>query len=373
MTMMKSSYTQNSQENASSNVVADLIELDPRVRERPGPFEFWYALTAPPKQPLSASFELRETARQGRLTSTVLAIVAGSLIILAVPTSFAIHNPALLVVLCVLLMVVIFALFLNRIGRGFWGRLTVVLAMNISLIISVITWPGGLTTNTLPILDIIVVEPTLVALALLPPASVFILAFINASVIGLLFYFMPHSADLAQIMQFDGYEVITRPLYLLIFVVGVIYPVMRSVLRAIALGDRAKEIAKVQHDQAEREARIASEKKLLDQGIAQMVESLTQAANGNLQFRASLPDAPSLRPIAGSLNTLLARIRRSSQSDYELQSTREAGARLVASIRRSRQEQQPFQLQRSGNPIIDEIAMELAVGHNRSAQLRQEQ
>src|SRR5690349_21326952 len=139
--MIQSPKAQNILESNPSNEVADLIELDPRVRELDGPFEFWYRLTAPPRQPLSASFEQREAARQGRLTSTVLAMVAGSLVILAIPTSFATNNPTLLGVLCVLLVVVTIALFLNRTGRGLGGRILVVVAMNVSLVLSIITWP----------------------------------------------------------------------------------------------------------------------------------------------------------------------------------------------------------------------------------------
>ncbi|QBD82747.1 hypothetical protein EPA93_45000 [Ktedonosporobacter rubrisoli] len=211
----------------------------------------------------------------------------------------------------------------------------------------------------MPIFDIIVVEPTLVALALLPPSSVFILAAINAAFIGLIFTFMPRTPDLIQVMQFDGHEVVTRPLYLLIFVVGVCYPVMRSVLCAIVMGDRAKKIAKVQHDQAEREARIAREKSVLDQDIAQMVEMLTQTINGNQQLRIPIPTSPSLGPIADSLNILLARIRRSIQSDYELQHTRQAAMLLLEALRASKHEQELLQLRYVGNPIIDAIAMEL--------------
>ena len=44
----------------STHEVAELIELDPRLQEKPGPFEFWYRMTTPPKQPFSAPFEARE-------------------------------------------------------------------------------------------------------------------------------------------------------------------------------------------------------------------------------------------------------------------------------------------------------------------------
>jgi hypothetical protein len=342
----------------TSQEVADLIERDPRVREKDGFFEFWYRLTAPPKQPLSANFDVREIARQGRLTSTVLAIVAGSLIILAIPTSFAINNPSLLVVLCVLLTIVGIALFLNRLGKGLAGRILVVTAMNISLAISIVIWPGGLTTNTLPVFDILVVEPTLVALALLPPASVFIVALFNVVFIILDFRLQTHSQDLIKVMSTDGYEVITRPLYLLLFVIGVVYPVMRSVLRAIVLGDRAKEIAKVQHDLASREALVVQEKQQLDRGIEQLVEALKLMTNGQAPSQLPLPSSPSLWPIAGAVNNLQARIRRASQYERELQHTRMAAAALIRAIR-THQKHQPLQIGRTGNPIIDAIALEL--------------
>ncbi|GAC1629469.1 MAG: hypothetical protein NVS4B9_21320 [Ktedonobacteraceae bacterium] len=359
----------NAQNPQESNDVVDLIERDPRLRESRGPFEFWYRLTAPPQQPLSASFELREEARQGRLTSTVLAIVAGSLIILAVPTSFALHNPVLLIVLCVLLFVVSIALFLNRIGRGIWGRWAIVVAMNVSLAISVITWTGGLTTNTLPILDIMVTEPILVALVLLPPANVFVVALFNVLFIAGAFYLLPHSSDLAHVMSFDAYEVVTRPLYLLIFVVGVTYPVMRNVLRAIALGDRAKEIAKVKGTMADKEAVIAQEKRQLDLDIERLVDVAVRAANGKLDARSSIPVSPNLVPLAGSLNTLLSRFRRALQSEYQLQHTAQAAEILIEALHQSGRTQSPLQLQRTGNPIIDHIASELLIEQSRSGKV----
>jgi hypothetical protein len=357
--MIRSPNAQNTLASNTSDEVSELIELDPRVREQAGLFEFWYRLTAPPRQPLSASFELREAARQGHLTSTVLAIVAGSLIILAIPTSFATNNPALLGVLCVLITVVTIALLLNRAGRGFIGRVLVVVAMNVSLAISVIIWPGGLTTNTLPIFDILVVEPILVALALLPPSSVFIVAFCNAAFIALDFYLEPHSADLVKVMGFDGYEVVTRPLYLMIFVVGVVYPVMRSVLRAITLGDRAKEIAKVQRDLANREALVVQEKQVLDEDIHLLVDALTQIANGNLRTRLPFPSSQNLQPVTGAVTNLYARVRSARRGEYELQHTRASAAALVKAIRLSKQNYQPLQIERSGNPMIDAIILEL--------------
>jgi hypothetical protein len=259
-----------------------------------------------------------------------------------------------------------FALLLNRIGKGFGGRILVVVAMNVSLAISVLTTPGGLGANTLPNFDIMVVEPTLVTLALLPPASAFLVALANAAFIGMAFYFLPRAADLAVIMHSNAYGVVTRPLYLLIFVVGVGYPVMRNVLRAIALGDRAKEIAKVQHDLAEREALEASGKRLLDQGVQSIVTWTAQVANGNLSVRAPLPEDRSLWPLSGSLNMLLARFKRASQSEAELRRVEQAAMDLVSAIQRSQQTQRPLQMPQRRSAITDLILMELLKQAQRS-------
>lgn len=359
--MIKAPNTRDLQESQAADEVAELIELDPRVREAHGPFEFWYRLTAPPRQALSASFEAREADRQGHLTSTVLTVVAGQLILVAIPSSYFTKDLAILFFVSILLVFIAFALFLNRIGWGPFGRWLAVIAINLSLIMSLATWPGGkLTANALPVFDILI-EPILIALALLPPNSVFILAFADIIFILLDFYFQPHAADLAALFAHDPYGTVSRPIYLIVFVVGIGYPVMRSVLRAIALGDRAKEIARVQRHLATREAVVVQEKLVLDQDIQNLVGAMTQIANGNL--RTSLPFATSqnLRPITGAVNNLYMRIRRGRQSEYEMEHTRASAAALINAIRASKQRSQLLQIERNGNPVIDAIILELLI------------
>lgn len=360
--MLQSPTTSTSQEPNVSQEVEDLIERDPRVREKPGPFEFWYRWTAPAPQPLTAGFELREKARLGRLTSTVLAMVAGSLIILAIPTSFATNNPILLVVLCFLLTITGISLFLNRIGHGTFGRWLIVIAVNCSFYLSILTFvmkPGGITTNTLPILDILVVEPILIALALLPTAGTVLVGVCNAAFIAIIFIFSPKSADLRFFMSTDAYEIITRPLYLMLYVIVIVYPVIRSALRAIALGDRAKEIAKVQRDLANRESAAAGEKKQLEEGVNQLSTILREINNGNELAHVPFPTVENLWPIASGLNTLQMRIRNAHQKELEYQHTQQAAAWLIQELRSRKRNQRTLPLGQTGNPIIDAIIQEL--------------
>lgn len=343
----------------STHEVAELIELDPRLQEKPGPFEFWYRLTAPPKQPFSAPFEAREAARRGRLTSTVLVMVFGSMAVLVIPSAIITHNPEFMGTGILMTVLVALALFLNRRGKGLIGSWLLVIGMNIGLSMALLTYNGGLSVNALPLMDILVVEPILVAMFLLPLWSVFLFGLIDVVLIGLVFVFEHHTTDLDVVLGINGYETVTRPIYLLIFVIAVVYPVMRSLLKAIIQSDRAKEIAKVQHDLAQREAQAAQEKQVLDEDIQNLVEALTQVANGNTRTQFPHPATQSLWPITGALHNLFARLRASRQQEMEFQQTRVAVEKLIRAIHMARQSGQPLRISRTGNMMIDPLIIEL--------------
>ncbi len=347
----------------STQEVAELIELDPRLQEKPGPFEFWYRMTAPPKQPLSAPFEAREAARRGRLTSTVLVMVFGSMAVLVIPSAIITHSPEFMGTGIMMTVLVTLALFLNSRGKGLIGSWLLVIGMNVGLCMALITYNGGLSVNALPLMDILVVEPILVAMFLLPLWSVFLFSLLDVVFIGLIFLFEHHAPDLDVVLGINGYETVTRPIYLLIFVVAVVYPVMRSLLKAIIQSDRAKEIARVQHDLAQREAQIVQEKQVLDDDIQNLVEALTQVTNGNTHTQFPYPATQSLWPITGALHNLFARVRTSRQQQVEFQQTRLAAAKLIQAIQQSRQTGQPLRISRTGNMIIDPLIIELMSGY----------
>lgn len=357
--MFRSSQTSQPSATDSAYKVAELIELDPRLQEKPGPFEFWYRITAPPKQPLSAPFEAREAARRGRLTSTVLVMVFGSMAVLVIPSAIITHDPEFMGTGVMMTALVTLALFLNSRGKGLVGSWLLVIGMNIGLCAAVITYTGGLSTDTLPLLDILAVEPILVAMFLLPLWSVFLFGLIDVVFIILVFLFEHHTPDLNVVLATNGYEAVTRPIYLLIYVIIVVYPVMRSLLKAIIQSDRAKEIARVQHDMAVREAQIVQEKQVLDEDIHNLVDALTQVTNGNTRMQFPYPATQSLWPITGSLRNLFARVRASRQQEVEFQQTRLAVEKLIQAIRQSRLSGQPLRISQTGNMIIDPLIIEL--------------
>jgi hypothetical protein len=347
----------------STYEVAELIELDPRLQEKPGPFEFWYRLTAPPKQPLSAPFEAREAARRGRLTSTVLVMVFGSMAVLVIPSAIITHNPEFMGTGILMTTLVTLALFLNRLGKGLLGSWLLVIGMNIGLFMALVTYTGGLSVNALPLMDILVVEPILVAMFLLPLWSVFLFGLIDVILIGLVFLFVPHTPDLNAVLNINGYETVTRPIYLLVFVIAVVYPVTRSLLKAIIQSDRAKEIARAQHDLAHREAQIVQEKQVLDEDIQHLVAALTQVTNGSVRAQFPYPATQSLWPITGALHNLFARVRTSRRHEAEFEQTRLAVEKLIMAIRQSQQTGQPLRISRTGNIIIDPLIIELMSGY----------
>jgi hypothetical protein len=256
-------------------------------------------------------------------------------------------------------VLVTLALFLNRWGKGLIGSWLLVIGMNIGLSMALITYTGGLSLNALPLMDILVVEPVLVAMFLLPLWSVFLFGLFDVVLIALVFLLEHHTPDLDVVLGINGYETVTRPIYLLIFVIAVVYPVMRSLLKAIIQSDRAKEIAKVQHDLAQREALAAQEKQVLDEDIQNLVEALTQAANGNTRTQFPHPVTQSLWPITGALHNLFARLRASRQQEVEFQQTRQAVEKLIRAIHHSRQTGQPLRISRTGNMMIDPLIIEL--------------
>jgi hypothetical protein len=361
--MIRSSQASGPLTTDSTQEVAELIELDPRLQEKPGPFEFWYRMTAPPKQPLSAPFEAREGARRGRLTSTVLVMVFGSMAVLVIPSAIITHSPEFMGTGIMMTVLVTLALFLNSRGKGLIGSWLLVIGMNIGLGMALITYNGGLSVNALPLMDILVVEPILVAMFLLPLWSVFLFSLLDVVSIGLIFLFEPHTPDLNVVLGINGYETVTRPIYLLIFVIAVVYPVMRSLLKAIIQSDRAKEIARVQHDLVQREAQIVQEKQVLDEDIQRLVEALTQVTNGNTRAQFPYPATQSLWPITGALHNLFARVRASRQQEAEFQQTRLAVAKLIQAVRQSRQTGQPLRISRTSNMIIDPLIIELMSGY----------
>ena len=282
--------------------------------------ERWYQWTAPPIPPATAGLEQRESARRGRLTSTILLLIIGIVFGLALPVAIAQQLLILLLILSVIMIVLITALFLNRTGRSSIAAWLLVAIIDLGLCLSILTTPGpaGLNANSVPLYDIMV-QSELIAVSLLPARSVFIIAFFNSGFIALSLTYAKHAPSLQALLASAGPEVYARPIALHIIVAVVTYLWVRSATNAIARADRAEVIAALEHELAQQEHAIALQKRQLDYSINQIIDTLMRISNGDFNARVPLTQDNVLWQVAGSLNNLLSRLQRLRHIESEMQ------------------------------------------------------
>ncbi|HET8841732.1 MAG TPA: hypothetical protein VFN35_09705 [Ktedonobacteraceae bacterium] len=308
-------------------------------QEKKSPLEWWYRLTAPASPPLTASLAERELARRGRLTSLVLlgAVIIGTFI--AIPV-ILLQNPLLAPGIGLLDLLFVLALWFNRRGQVYVAGVIVLVSVSIGIPASIITAPGGLSSNSMPLYDVMV-QAELFAISLLPAATVFLVAALNTTFIVLDFQLQPHTADLNAMVAKAGPEVIARPILLHVIVAVVIYLWVRSAMQAIERADRAEVIAILEHDMAQQEHAIAQQKRQLDFSVKEIVAVHMRVANGDIAARVPLNHDNVLWEIAGSLNNLLSRFQRALQNEqkiYELERRLQWAKRVEHEAERTRVE-----------------------------------
>lgn len=365
------SFLRNDENQDSSPLPAYLIERVPNSTQKSGLLERWYRLTAPPTPPADASLAQREKARRGRLASMILLFV---IILIIVMFPVVIFNHTLFPIMLGALLASSIALLLNRSGRIMAGGILMVCFVDLGFATGLVMTHGGLGVYNLPTFDLLTIAE-LLAVSLLPPRSVFFVALANCLFIWFGLSFLPHNAELSQLLATTGYSVIVRPIILQVIVAIVTFLWVRSATQAIARADRAEVIATLEHTIAEQEHAVAQEKRLLDASIAQIVETHMRVANGDFNARVPLTQDNVLWQIAGSLNNLLSRLQRLRQSEetlqkmqpqiyqarqigFELQRSRQEIAFLVAALQNAKAGRQPIQYKR-GSPLLDPVIAEL--------------
>jgi hypothetical protein len=118
---------------------------------------------------------------------------------------------------------------------------------------------------------------------------------------------------------------LSRPIALQIIIAVVAFLWVRGTDQAIRRADRAEEIAALEHT-------LADQKRQLDIGIQQILQTHVRAANGDYTARAPLGQDNILWQIASSLNNLLSRLQRSGQAEHQLRRTDEEIRRLASAI-----------------------------------------
>ncbi|MBV9707546.1 MAG: hypothetical protein JO125_09080 [Chloroflexi bacterium] len=319
--------------------------------------QWWYRIASPPQPDDAAPFEERELFRRGRTGSQII-IFLFILLFISYPAAFAGSNSLLITILTVDLFLLSLATVLNRLRKVSIAGIIVVLIFIASPTFNILTTPGGVNTNALPIFGLLVL-PLMCAVSFLPPWWVFVVAAGNCLFTVYVLKFMPSSGELHEVLKvaFPG---IVTPILLSQAIVSIVtflwvYGARLALLRA----DRAELIVALERREIERQQRELKLKRQLDTGIQQILETHVQVSNGNFAARAPLAQDNILWRIAYSLNNLLARLQSSSQAGAELQRMRTEIARLEEFVRLAREQQRPIPRWRSGT-ALDSLILELS-------------
>jgi hypothetical protein len=291
----------------------------------------WVRMTSPHADMPPRTIDERERLRRARLASYIVLSVL-IVDILLIPLGLGDPVGTLLPVVGGGAFILVAALF-NRLGNVAVTALLLIAIINGAVSASLLSQPTGLTTDALPAFDLLVIS-VVVGASLLPRVAAFIVAFANIAIIALLFFLTPHAPDLTHELTDPAVlgggavavaALLGRPIALQIVIAIVAYLWVRGTDDAIRRADRAEEIAALEHT-------LADQKRQLDIGIQQILQTHVRAANGDYSARAPLGQDNLLWQIASSLNNLLSRLQRTGQAEYQLRRTDEELRRLAAAI-----------------------------------------
>jgi hypothetical protein len=319
---------------------SEMLEQD--TEKRAGLIDLWYRLTTSPEPSTHLSFVRRESARRGRLLSTIVFFLMLTISIL-IPATLFIPNHYVILLCLIMLAICLISLLFNRRGKTLVSSVIVVATFEIAFIL-VITSTIPFDVPNLPLYDLLTMT-VLLAASLLPRQSVFIVALANSVFIGGDLLLQPHTLLLTQYLHTQFYSALIRPISLQILAGLVVYLWVRSTSQAIARADRAEMLAHLEHA-------LAEQKEQLEIGIQQILNTHAEVSNGRLDIRSPLAKDNVLWPLANALNTLLARFQRSYNAEQELQRIWLFLPHVVNTLQEAEKNQQPIpQFQRTMTPL----------------------
>lgn len=163
----------------------------------PGLLGRWYRMFAPtPPVGRLVTLREREQIRRGRLASILLAV---QLVFIELPVIPVVANAPnghiVLPWLCGCILALLTAFIFNRRGNLAIAGILMVASIEVTMIVKILTVPGGISVFYLPQFDILI-QPILIAVALLAPRSAFAVAGFNICFIILALTIGPHAPDL---------------------------------------------------------------------------------------------------------------------------------------------------------------------------------
>lgn len=269
---------------------------------------WWYRLSAPEED-----FEVSQPTMipRSRLASLLL-LIAFIGEIAFVPAALTSDNLHVVPPLIAVFIITCIGVFLNKRGHVTVVGILLVVSLDAALIYTLLSYANfTLIQNAVPIYDLFVLSD-IFAISLLPINSILYISFFHSAFMMADIILQPHSPDLQVLVDQTNYSFMVRPLLIQLIVAFVTYLWVLSTIQALERANKAEVIAELEHT-------IAVQKRELDEGIQQILNTLVVAANGDLAARAPLAQQHVLWQVGVGLNTLLARLQRANQNERELQ------------------------------------------------------
>lgn len=315
---------------------------------------WWHRLTTP-SEATGQAFVQREGSRRARLLSTITFFLIVIDLIL-IPATLFIPNHYVVFLCLFVLIICIAAIACNRANKVLFASFLLISTLELVLV-AIIASTIPFDIGNLPLYDLLVIVE-LFAASLLPSSYIFVAALLNIGFMSGELFLQKTVSGLATpalhtYLQTQFYAALARPISLQIIVGVVIFLWVRSTTLAIARADRAEMIAKLEHD-------LAEQKKQLEAGIQQILQTHTEVANGNLDSRTPMTRENSLWPLANALNILLTRFQRASKAEQELQRFHQVLPSLVSAVQTAEQRHTSLPYFTRTSTVLDPLLLSLS-------------
>jgi hypothetical protein len=320
----------------------------------PGWIAWWYRLFAPaPPQGRLATLRERERIRRGRLASIILAVQLIGIELPVIPVvQHAPNGPIVLPWLFGTIALLLCAFFFNRQGMLTVAGILMVVSIEVTIIVKIWTIPGGISVFYLPQFDILI-QPILIAVALLSPWSAFGVAAFNILFILLSLIMGPHAPDLTQALNTPSQvgDLFAVPIMAQLLTSFFGFLIVSNLLDTIKREDQAEQVALLEHTLANSRKEAEDRNRQLEQGIAAIVAAIREISAGQSHTRIQLPPGHVLSAFTTQLNHLIERYQQTRMADAQLTATTKAINELANEIHQASQLRRPLNLKRNNTPL----------------------
>lgn len=330
-----------------------------------GALGWWYRVLAynlPEGQPLTLRDQ--EIIRRSRLATFVLMVQLVLIEAPVVPIVASVPNHSIaLPVLLACIGFLLLAFVCNRLGKLTIAGLLMVASIEISVVIKIVTVPGGISLSALPQFDILI-QSVLLAVVLLPPWSAFVVAFLNIVFILFSLVALPHTPDLSKALSNPALagDIFAVPIVAQFIIATVAYLIVANLLRALKRASKAEQIAQLEHAIAEGQRAVEARNQELETGLVTLTRTIQSAASSRegTYEQLMLPAGHVLWPVLQQIWHFLDQWQRLRQAETRMEATIQASTELIQALEAAQQGHQPFQFPPRRNTPIDGIIFALA-------------